>query len=180
MLAPAGSSRGTHPNAFLTPTLDFVASVACCVGFKAATTILGDEFSQNAPIWTLIKTYFRQILVVLLRLFCTECLCGRVSILMPAIADVRTCAHGAGVFISACHCVLLVCATACACLRAWSLSCLLVYFLACSLACLLACFLAGGRARNSCVPSCLTHSHACLHVSPITYVRTWFLAQSCM
>ena len=30
---------------FFTPTLDFVASGACCVGLKAATTILKEKFS---------------------------------------------------------------------------------------------------------------------------------------
>ena len=42
---PLGLPIAAYPNAFLTPTLDFVASAACCVGFKAATTILEDQFS---------------------------------------------------------------------------------------------------------------------------------------
>ena len=40
-----GLPIAAYPNAFLTPTLDFVASAACCVGFKAATTIPEEEFS---------------------------------------------------------------------------------------------------------------------------------------
>ena len=41
---PLGSPIAAYPNAFLSPTLVFVASAACCVGFKAATTIPEEDF----------------------------------------------------------------------------------------------------------------------------------------
>ena len=178
-MAPSGVFPSTYPNAFLTPSLDFVARVACCVGFKAATPILRDVVFEKC-------TYLKSSCYIFGRFWSSFCGCFAPSVFVAVCPflclPLRMCVHAR--MVRACLSlrvtVLLVCATACACLRTWSLSCLLVYFLACSLACLLACFLAGGRARNSCVPSCLTHSHACSHVSPITYVRTWFLAQSCM
>ena len=83
---------------------------------------------------------------------CTRSWCGRVSLC------VSLCVAGV------CQCVWVL-----ACLVAVLLVSLLPRLFACMLGCMLSCWW-----------TCLTHSHACLHFSPITYVRAWFLAQSCM
>ena len=67
-------------------------------------------------------------------------------------------------------CVSLCVAGVCQCV--WVLACLVAVLLVSLLprlfACMLGCML-------SCWWTCLTHSHACLHSSPITYVRSLFV-----